>query len=324
MPKRTPPETITPLSTRLFPRDMGADAYSITGIAKRCDWVVLSDHRQPHTHLVQHKERHPRHIFVSLRVPRTGLHCFADEILPRLSEPFILITGSEDATLPHQVDVRQQPFRPQEHKCLSTILNHPLLKHWFIENLDTANWSPKVSPLPVGFVWTDPANADRGIQVPRTVRLFNRRLRMLCAHRTREGGQWQQRRDVTAMARAHWSDFCTVIEDPVSEEEFTTLMQSHAFVLCVEGGGLDPSPKAWQTILNGAIPIIRKNGPHKAYEQLPVIMVEQWSADQISEDRLIEHRNSKIFDFDTISGRNKTLERLGIEYWWQQIESAGK
>lgn len=37
------------------------------------------------------------------------------------------------------------------------------------------------------------------------------------------------------------------------------LMQSHAFVLCAEGGGVDPSPKAWQAILHGAIPIIRRD-----------------------------------------------------------------
>jgi len=313
---------ITPLSTRLFPKDLGADRYVPTGIAKKCDWVVLSDHQTPETHLVRQTSGAPRFIFVSLRVPRTGLKYFADEVLPQLRSPFVLISGSEDATLPRQIDVRQQPFRAQEQDSLARILDHPMLRHWFVENLDRADWSPKVSPLPVGMVYTNPAEADQPINVPTVDPLMTRPLKVLCGHRIREGDQWTVRREVTALARQDWAEFCTVIDTSIPEAEFTQLMQTHAFVLCVEGGGLDPSPKAWQSILNGAVPIIRRSAVSKAYDQLPVMIIEDWAADGLSVQKLVDARNRLLFDFDTISGRKQTLKRLDIDYWWQQITAA--
>ncbi|MEN9063000.1 hypothetical protein [Ponticoccus litoralis] len=39
----------TPLTTRLFPKAGGADRYRISGLAARCDWVVLSDTQPPVT-----------------------------------------------------------------------------------------------------------------------------------------------------------------------------------------------------------------------------------------------------------------------------------
>ena len=42
----------------------------------------------------------------------------------------------------------------------------------------------------------------------------------------------------------------------VSRREYLALVASVPFVACVHGGGLDPSPKAWEALLVGTIPII--------------------------------------------------------------------
>ena len=45
----------------------------------------------------------------------------------------------------------------------------------------------------------------------------------------------------------------------VSRKEYLALVASVPFVACVHGGGLDPSPKAWEALLVGTIPIIGIN-----------------------------------------------------------------
>jgi hypothetical protein len=58
------------MSTRLFPKNQGAGAYVLNGIAGRCDWVVASDMQEPHALLVQRVlTDSPRHVFLSMRSP---------------------------------------------------------------------------------------------------------------------------------------------------------------------------------------------------------------------------------------------------------------
>ena len=62
----------------------------------------------------------------------------------------------------------------------------------------------------------------------------------------------------------------------INKELYIKLITSVPFVLCVHGGGLDPSPKAWEAIMLGTIPIIQHSTLDDAYEQLPVVFVRSW------------------------------------------------
>jgi hypothetical protein len=309
-------------TVRLFPKLGGATAYAITGIAARCDWVLLSDRRAPLTHLhrVQPTDT-PRHIFLSLRHPFAALAAFATEVLPKLRAPFVLISGSEDCTLPTQCDRRWRPFDNGEQQMIRTILDHPLLIRWFAENLEE-NSDPRFSPLPTGMIYPEGAPKNpRPICPPP---LHSRPLRVLCAHRVRPGPQWDLRRAVTARTQTDWAAFCTSPTREMPEPEFLALMQSHAFVICAEGGGLDPSPKAWLAILHGAIPIIRKTGTYRAYDPLPVAFVDNWQRDSLTPARLKAWRARLAPFHDTPALRAQTLTRLGLTYWWDQIEELAR
>jgi len=303
-------------SIRLFPKLGGADGYRITGIAGRCDWVLLSDSQPPLTHLTRVVPTDtPRHIFLSMRNPFAALASFARDVLPGLRAPFVLVSGSEDSTLPHQSDQRWRRFDAGEQQIIATILNHPLLIRWFAENLDDAS-DPRFAPLPTGMVYPDGVHATPETPPPPQ---HSRPLRILVGHRVRSGPQWELRRGVTAHARSIWAPFCTVPDGDISEPEFLALMRSHAFVLCAEGGGLDPSPKAWQAILSGAIPIICKTGTQAAYAQLPVAFVETWDAASLTPDRLAAWHRDLAPTYDRIELRAQTLTRLNMDYWWDQI-----
>ena len=305
-------------SIRLFPKNQGADAYLITGIAARCDCVILSDAVSPHIHV--HKNvstRAPRHIFLSMRSPFVAITFFANQVLPTLNSNFVLITGSEDITIPQQHDRRFRKFNEVEIACINRILNNPYLSHWFCENLDDAS-NPVVSPFPTGMVYKQDYPKS-GIAIPSSPPLLERPLRILCAHRIRDGIQWDARRQVTKLARSDWAQWCTVIEEEVSEDEISKLMREHAFVFCVEGGGLDPSPKAWQTILNGAIPIIRTSALKDAYRELPVAFVSGWESGSISTKILNDWRADFSQLHEDRSMNSPLVEKLGIDYWWNKV-----
>jgi hypothetical protein len=137
----------------------------------------------------------------------------------------------------------------------------------------------------------------------------------------RKGPQWEKRRKVTILARTVWAPWCTVVDEEVLEQTFLDLVQAHAFVLCVEGGGLDPSPKAWQTILHGAIPIIRNTAIRSAYTELPVAFVPDWTAGSITPSRLQAWHREFIPAHDFEDQRLMTLDRLCADYWWSKIEA---
>ena len=306
-------------SIRLFPKSCGADAYQITGIAARCDYVILSDHRHPQIHVHRNVDTtsSPRHIFLSMRSPFVALKYFTKQILPTLNSNFILITGSEDITIPNQCDRRKRKFNIVERLCINQILNNPYLSHWFCENLDDSS-HPLMSPIPTGMVFRK-NYPKAGILVPNSPPLSQRPMRILCAHRIRNDSQWDTRRQVTKLALSDWSPWCTVLEEEVSENRFLELIHQHAFVLCVEGGGLDPSPKAWQTILNGSIPIIRTTALQNAYKELPVAFVPSWESHNISAEILKNWYAYFLKMYENKSFESFAIQKLGIDYWWDKI-----
>ncbi|HAS22668.1 MAG TPA: hypothetical protein DCR51_05905, partial [Idiomarina loihiensis] len=83
-----------------------------------------------------------------------------------------------------------------------------------------------------------------------------------------------------------FSELVTIVNQEVSETKFLNLIEEHAFVLCVQGGGIDPSPKAWTAIAHGSIPIIASSPLDDAYSQLPVAFVNGWDEHSLSEKKL--------------------------------------
>lgn len=312
---------LKPHSTRLFPKHQGANAYQITGIAAQCDWVLLSDQKVPYTYLHQNRSTNsPETVFLSLRSPFHALRHFVDAVLPLIKSSFILISGSEDITIPNQLDRRWRTFSDEERQIITEIQASPYLRHWYIENLDHNNCWQRLSPFPLGMVF--PFGSPEYIDIPAVPLVASRPLNMLCSHRHREGPQWQLRKDVTLMAKSNqWSKFCTVVDQELSEADFIREIEGHSFVLCVEGGGLDPSPKAWLALLHGAIPIIRKTAASIAYLQLPVVIINDWSLESFSCAILKKWRDQLAPWYDKPEMREEILYKLSLDYWWSIIRN---
>lgn len=305
------------LSTRLFPTSQGAAAYRLTGIAARCDWVVLTDRRAPRSLLLrQSGGARPRHVFLSLRHPFEALRFFCHEVLPQIEGRFVLISGSEDATVPRQTDQRWRRFDAGEQALIAGVLGDARLIHWFAENLDQAH--PRMTALPLGMVWPEGPPEDAA-NLPAPPPIGPRPLRVFCAHRHRDGAQWDLRRRVSDLAAGPWAGFTTQPGAELPEAAFRAEVEAHSFVLCAEGGGLDPSPKAWLALLHGAIPILRDTPVAAAYRALPVAVVADWTAPEITPERLSQWKADLAPMFDSPDLRAQVMQRLGLDYWWQGI-----
>jgi hypothetical protein len=307
------------MSTRLFPKWHGAEGYNVTGLAACCDWVVLSDRNRPFTSLRVHPEApaSPRTVFISMRNLDAAITVFARDILSQIHSPFILFTGSEDKTIPGQMDKRWPPHGEHVHAAFCDILSHPGLVTWWAENLDSI-CHPKIQPMPLGILPDDPLLHFAPIKS--FPALNQRSLNVLCAHRVREGDQWEPRRQVTQLARQFWADWTTILDAPVAEIEFAKQLNQHSFVLCVEGGGLDPSPKAWHAMLHGAIPIIRASPTAQAYSSLPVIIVEEWNQGAITFDRLVTWRQGITDCWQSGDDWHVSwMNGLSLAGWWNKM-----
>jgi hypothetical protein len=225
------------------------------------------------------------------------LNHFVDVIMPLIPprHKFVLVTSGTDQTIPSaRGDVR---FKPQKGfsdrkgggKIWKTLTTHPQIIRWFCENHDMVH--PQVTTIPVGVVEEVEGMDHIDIMSP-LIPLEERPVQFLVAHRIRSGRrQWEIRANVTAMCLKQQQDYTVRKALCVTPPSYSTLdprkgihqdlyiyiAQQVPFVLCVRGGGLDPSPKAWEAIMMGTIPIIEHTPLDDAYAQLPVVFIDQWA-----------------------------------------------
>lgn len=304
-------------NTRLFPKHEGATAYRLTGIAARCDWVLLTD-SQGEPELRGDPSIQPRTVFVSMRSFNEALPYFYANILPRIERRFVLISGSEDVTVPNQTDVRWRPNNTDEQRAIRAIAEDERVIHWFVENRDEV--LPNTSSLPVGCVFTE-GQSNRVRIVEPTTTLVVRPLGFLCAHQVREGAQWDVRRNVTRLCRERYQEVATVMDETLPPDDFLVAVRRHPFALCVQGGGLDPSPKAWECIAHGTIPIIKSSPLDDAYRQLPVAFVEEWDEKCLTRARLSKWIEILSPYYEVPALRRDVLDKLSLDYWWSKMSA---
>jgi hypothetical protein len=295
---------------------MGADAVQLTGLAARCDWVVVSDTKAPEVALRQrHPGENPTTVFLSLRNPFAALAFFAAEVLPRLEHPFVLISGSEDVTLPLQCDSRWRAFTGQEEELFWQIASHPQLRCWWAENLDWA-FAPTIRPLPLGLL---PGAATEAALLPAAecpTPVQERELLVLCAHRLRPGPQWRGRQQLADHLRGLQLPWLLVETNELPAAAFAALLRRCSFVICASGGGWDPCPKLWHALLHGAIPIVRSSALNPVWQQLPVWVVDRWDAVDWSLPALERQRAELAQRWPA---QQQLLHALSLDGWWQQI-----
>ena len=294
------------MNTRL-PKKNIYQIEDLIGISKRCDWFIH------HNQILKQKEI-PNIIFLSNYQGKITIPFFYNKVLPHIDNKIILIIASEDYTFPSGNGDSRGNFYGQNQNLIQNLINHSKIKRIWVENLDTLH--PKLSPLPLGVLKYYNYHLIKNLINFNPINLDNRINKVLSCHRIHVGEQFNKRKIVSNLCQTKWKKFVTYFPN-LSNPNFLKEMKKSTFVLCVNGGGIDPSPKCWEAILCGTIPIIEHSTLDEAYSQLPVVYINKW--EDLTEELLDKFLKEKRKYFEDKVLRQKVLEKLTLNYWWNNI-----
>lgn len=233
-------EIYSTLATRLYSRTLEPMDHILINkpvLPVLFDWLLV-----PYLKL---KDNSVDILYGNVAIPKTiyvkteALRVFMKKILPNLTHPFVLYTGSNDFTIPRNVDLR---FNSTEYNAKyqlpwNRITHHKLLLHWYVENHDVLH--PKVSTMPIGMNPKEFHPDDRTDFSPdwKLTALKDRPFKILSVDRTRPGPQWLDRKNAHENCQKV-SEICQAVDSALSHSEFVELVSSFPFLLCVHGGGI--------------------------------------------------------------------------------------
>tara|TARA_Y100000385_G_scaffold290617_1_gene364551 strand:- start:5191 stop:6090 length:900 start_codon:yes stop_codon:yes gene_type:complete len=242
---------------------------------------------------------------------------FLKNVVHTIDKPFIMISTGEDITIPTQVDSR---WKTKEHRSLikefyDSIVTHPLLIHFYIENRDATH--PKTSSLPLGL---NPREFQ-GNNMNAIGKFMNniplvqgRPLKTICIHRSKPG----DRAKIDSI-KHNWKSLLICGNNKYKHDSWYKLLQTYPFIICAHGGGIDPSPKVWEALCVGCIPIIKHSSLDDVYSQFPVVFVDSFNKSTITAEKLQKwmEEYSKYFDLPEL--KKEWSHKLYIGYWKNEI-----
>lgn len=219
----------------------------------------------------------------SIYVCTDAIQNFACNFFPKIDLPFVLVSGDGDTALSAAL---------LEDPAVTEMLQSPLLLAWFAQNL-SANHS-KISCLPIGLdyhtMWERPG--AWGISAASAIAQENALLNTLAASTPfnerymnaycnwRPVAGWGDREECYAKID---KTVCFFETGTVPRTSSWQRQSEFMYVVSPEGIGMD-CHRTWEAIALGCIPIVKRNAISRLYEDLPVLLVEDWS--EITKQRL--------------------------------------
>lgn len=256
---------------------------------------------------------------MSIYVCTDMLPHFIDNILPRISNTFFLVSGDSDATVfGGIIDIWNNPRPLELEKCLQ-LANHPNLLKWFSQNCIIIH--DKIQQMPIGLDYhtiandpnkpwrgegegTSPSDQENILNcIKNSGKPFHDRLNKIFANFTVNlNNENDQRIRAINSIPAH---LLHVDLDFTVRSKIWKKTVEYAFVLSPFGGGMD-CHRTWEALCLGCIPIVKSIGSNTMYEDLPVLIINEWS--EVNEDLLnatIERFKTTTFNYD----------KLTLKYW---------
>ena len=97
---------------------------------------------------------------------------------------------------------------------------------------------------------------------------------------------------------------------------FLREIKSHSFVFCPRGNGLD-THRLWETLYMGGIPIVMRDVGYKAFEDLPILFVDNWN--NITPEFLEEFKKKVE---ENMKHGKYPMEKLKVGYWIRHIKNS--
>ena len=245
----------------------------------------------------------------SIYICTDALQRFASEFVPKISQPFTLVSGDSD--LPVSLGLIQQPE-------LAQLLENPYLVAWHAQNLAAGH--PKLHALPIGVdyhtmvtqagFWslgTASAPAQERTRIDElctSTPLGERFVAAYCSWQFVLGSVDR----VECMERIDKS-LCFFEPTRVPRCATWPRQAQCMFVVSPEGVGMD-CHRTWEAILLGCIPIVKRNALSSLFSDLPVIVVDDWA--QVSRELLLGYAAQFV-------ARSFDFRLLFREFWMRKI-----
>jgi len=222
------------------------------------------------------------------------LEQFFETIYPKIVVPFVLVSHNSTRMVPD---------------TLSQHLNDEKIIAWFTRNPDRIG-HPKLFGLPLGlgnayFPFGSKEIGNRVIKQQN--RFFTSKKNLLYLGfnpRTNHKERWPALR---LFKNAPYAYHPT---RRVSYEQHLINLGESTFVISPQGAGLD-CYRHWEAMLMGCIPIIKHSTLDPLFDDLPVVLIHDWSevTQQLLQQKIIE-----------MSNKTYNLAKLYADYWFNTIK----
>jgi hypothetical protein len=284
------------------------------GFIKRCD--VKPTHIVSSTHDIYEYDWSELKPNSTVYIHGSAIPKFVEQAYPNISVPFILVSGDCDETISDDVFPSTEAFKQ--------FIEDPRILHWYSQNAITAH--PKLSIIPIGmafhgivlngehkFYGVNPVEYEQNM-----IEIANsapKEKHMKCYGNfqflmtTRYGGDRKE-----ALEKIPKS--CIDYEEKQIDTYDTWKNQvKYNFVVSPHGNGYD-CHRTWEALALGIIPIVKTSPIDKVFEDLPVLIVKDWS--EITHEFL-----KQSYDDITKNKRNGKydMNKLTLDYWMNKIKS---
>jgi len=251
---------------------------------------------------------------MSIYVCSDLLKFFVLQILPKIQHNFVLVTGDSDTCVPKDALTNLET---------ATLINNPHLLKWFAQNTQIQRHK-KLLQIPIGLdyhtISNDPnhkwkidgeGNLPKDqeeilINFRQQMKPFYERNNLIYVNFSTSNDRFGQRNG----AFEKLSNSLLFINKSFTKrtENWENIMK-YAFVLSPFGNGMD-CHRTWEALCLGAIPIVNAPNFQKMFEDLPVLIVNDWS--EVTQELL----DKTIEDFKI---REFKYEKLTLQYWVKLI-----
>lgn len=254
---------------------------------------------------------------ITIYVCSVNLQYFCERILDKIRYKFVLISGDSDMTVPYE------SMSPGMFKKL---VSNSMLVKWYAQNLDKRvikENRDKVFNMPIGLdyhtiasnpghKWRESSEgftpADQECILEDIKKIYSEReCKIFCnVHFTldRFGDRIKSLKDIP-------KELVYKVNGIKSRSKTWKEMIKYSFVLSPYGNGMD-CHRTWEALCLGCIPIVRGRSLEELYEDLPVLIVENWN------DVTDELLNKTLEEF---SRKEFKYEKLELSYWKQMFKN---
>ncbi len=246
----------------------------------------------------------------SVYICADALEDFAANILPRLKTEIVLVSGDADKTI-QLSDAYAQ-----------TIIESSKVRRWFAQNLVDSH--PKLVQMPIGLDYhTLSSNAGHfwgaqqsPLEQEAAIMSLQKLAKPIQERFPRIYGNFHfeiTRGDRHEAYNEITSDLIEYQAEKSDRQTTHTNQMKYAFVASPFGVGLD-CHRTWEALALGCIPIIKRSGLARLFEDMPVLVIDNWK--DITRE-LLQSTIQRFADQQPFWKHPK----MRLDYWMQQINT---